>query len=377
MTRVRQFVVDHYLALPIGTLVALAWANTAPSTYFNAANALAFAVNDVGMTLFFALMTREIIEATAPDGTLHTWRRLTLALVAAAGGVAGAAAMYVACLAAGDEGSVLAAGWPIVCATDVAFSYCVARSVCSTRALPFLLLVGIASNAMALVVLEFSYPIHDVHSAGAALVMAAIVSAVVMRRCDVRSVWPYLLGAGGLSWLGLLACGFHPALALVPIVPLMTQPTRNRHLHRLARALTPAAHVVLFLFGLTNAGVIFRAAGTGTWVIAVAALVGRPAGILAALIVAVRCGLRLPHSVGWREMIVLTIASSTGFTYALFFATVIYPVGPVLGEIKLGALITVAAAAFTVAAAWMLRVGRFAHRRARRPRVAAPQYAGV
>jgi Na+:H+ antiporter, NhaA family len=388
MTRARRFVVDHYLALPIGALVALAWANTLPVSYFALANRLAFAVNDVGMTLFFALMTREVIEASVPDGTLYTWRRLALAVVAAAGGIAGAAAAYVGYLHAGDEGSLLVAGWPVVCATDVAFSYCVARTVCHPRALPFLLLVGLAGNAIALVVLELRYPIHEVHSAGAPLVMAAIIAALVMRRCDVRGFWPYLLGAGALSWWGLFLSGLHPALALVPIVPFLSRSSRTRHamtdaplgardaLSRLYQTLKSPVHVILFLFGVANAGVILRGAGTGTWAIAVAALVGKPMGILIALVIAVRCGLRLPRFVSWREMIVLTIASSTGFTFALFFATVVYPIGPVLGEIKLGALMTSVAAAVTVLAAWALRVGRFAHVRAPRHRVAA-EYLGV
>jgi NhaA family Na+:H+ antiporter len=254
--------------------------------------------------------------------------------------------------------------------------------------MPFLLLVGIVSDAVGLIVLELRYPIADVHSVGIVLVMAAITGAIVLRRCEVRNFWPYVLGCGGVCWCGLFLTGLHPALALVPIVPFLPGAARDRQLmvdarpgardplSRFHRTWKYPVHVVLFLFGLTNAGVIVRGVGTGTWAVAVAALAGRPAGMLLALAIAVAAGLRLPRSVGWRDMVVVAFASSIGFTVALFFATVTFPVGPVLNEVKLGALLTVGVSLPTIAVAKVLRVGRFARRVTRRP-VAAPEYAGV
>ena len=61
-------VVDHFLLLPIGVLIALAWANTAGESYFRFAHALRFSVNDVGMALFIALITEEVLEAVLPGG---------------------------------------------------------------------------------------------------------------------------------------------------------------------------------------------------------------------------------------------------------------------------------------------------------------------
>ena len=53
-------------------------------------------------------------------------------------------------------------------------------------------------------------------------------------------------------------------------------------------------------------------------------------------------GLRLPAHLRWRELIVVSLTASAGFTFALFFATSIMPAGPLLGELKLGALSTAA-----------------------------------
>ena len=37
------------------------------------------------MVFFFALMTKEVVEATAPGGVLHPWRRALLPVIAAIG----------------------------------------------------------------------------------------------------------------------------------------------------------------------------------------------------------------------------------------------------------------------------------------------------
>ncbi len=372
MTRGIRFAVDHYLVLPLGAVVALVWANTRPESYFEFSQALSFAVNDVGMVLFFALVTKEVVEATVPGGALHTWRRVMLGVVAAAGGIVGSVLVYLAYLRLGDESSVLARGWPIACATDIAFSYCIARSICRQPAIPFLLLLGIASDVLGIVIVELRYPIADVHVGGIALVAVAIWFASVLRRCDVKNYWPYLLVCGPLSWAGLFWSGLHPALALVPVVPFLSHAAHGRGflvepppgardaLSRFERTWKYPVQIVLLLFGLVNAGVVVHGFGTGTWAILLAALAGKPLGTLIALGLAVAAGLHLPRRIAWRDMIVVAFASSIGFTFALFFATAAFPIGPILVEAKLGALLTVIGALTALTAAAVLRVGRFA-----------------
>jgi uncharacterized membrane protein YdjX (TVP38/TMEM64 family) len=55
---------------------------------------------------------------------------------------------------------------------------------------------------------------------------------------------------------------------------------------------------------------------------------------------------------------VIALATSSGFTFALFFATSVMPLGPILGEIKLGALATVAGAGLAFGAGRWLGFGR-------------------
>jgi NhaA family Na+:H+ antiporter len=127
-----------------------------------------------------------------------------------------------------------------------------------------------------------------------------------------------------------------------------------------------AVQIVLFLFGLVNAGVILRGYDTGTWAVLLAALVGRPIGVIAAIGLAVVAGLHLPRRTGWREIAVVALATSSGFTFSLFVAISLIPVGAVLTQLKLGALATVAGAVLAYGVARMLAVGRFERQPARR-----------
>ena len=64
--RLSLFAAEHLLLLPLGAAIALVWANTGPESYFRFSYAAAFVVNDVAMVFFFGLMTKEVVQATAP-----------------------------------------------------------------------------------------------------------------------------------------------------------------------------------------------------------------------------------------------------------------------------------------------------------------------
>ena len=88
MGRFARITIERFLLIPIGALIALIWANTAPESYFLVAHRLSFYVNEIGMALFFALLAQEVYEATMPGGALHSWRRWGMPVVGAAGGIA-------------------------------------------------------------------------------------------------------------------------------------------------------------------------------------------------------------------------------------------------------------------------------------------------
>ncbi len=364
---------EHLLLLPLGGVIALVWANAAPESYFRFAHSISFAVNDVAMVFFFALITKEVVEATAPDGVLHPWRRAMLPIIASIGATVIPALLYAQAVDVLDE-PVLAIGWPVTFATDIAVSYFIARIIFRPHpAIPFLLLLAIASNILGFLALAIWHPTEDIRLGGGTLMMAvAIGVAFGLRRARVPSFWPYLLAAGGASWYALFWSGFHPALALVPIMPFLPHAARDPGFFVDARPTARDAlsqfevwwrypvQVALFFFGLVNAGVPLHALELGTWGLPIAVIVGKPAGILIATGAALGAGLHLPRQVAWRELLVVGFAAAIGFSIGLFFCTALFPPGQLRSETSMGVLLSFAGAPFALATARLLRVGRFA-----------------
>jgi len=86
--RLSRFAIEHLLLLPLGAIIALVWVNTAPESYYDFTFSIAFVVNDVGIAFFFALIAKEVVEATVPGGVLHPWRRAMMPIVASLGATA-------------------------------------------------------------------------------------------------------------------------------------------------------------------------------------------------------------------------------------------------------------------------------------------------
>ena len=365
--------VEQSLLLPIGALVGLLWANVGHASYEQFARAMHFVVNDIGMVFFFALAAKEVVEAAAPGGALSSARRAATPVVAALGGMVGPAAIYLALVHFSGEPE-LARGWAIPCATDIAFSYLVARFVLGPEhpAIPFLLLLAIADDAFGLGILAVFYPAGALRPIEfSILFILALTLAYWLRRRAVVSFWPYVLGAGLLSWAAFFRGGLHPALALVPIVPFLPHAPRDPGLFVSAPreahdTLSELEHwwqfpvqIILLAFGLVNAGVRIDSVGPGTWIVLAAVLLGKPIGIVGFTMLAKVGGLSLPKSLGWRELVVVGCAAAIGFTVALFFATAAFAPGSLLDQTKTGALLTVLAALASTLAAAVLRVGRF------------------
>jgi NhaA family Na+:H+ antiporter len=370
--RASVFVLEYLLALPVGCAAALAWANTGPESYYRFAHATAFVVNDIGMVFFFALITKEVAEATLPGGALHPWRRAALPVVAAIGSVLVSIAIYLAVNHYFGE-HMLEDGWVAACAIDIPGTYVIARLIFGRHpAVPFLLLLAIAADGIGLAAVAVLHPVGDAHPViGLFLMVAALGGAAVLRHRRVKSFWLYLLGPGVVSWTALFVGGVHPALALVPIVPffphgrrdrgLMVEPLPQAHdtLTMFERWWQLPVEGVMLLFGLVNAGVPLHGLEEGMWAIPIAAL-GRPFGIAAAVGIAISAGLHLPLRVGWREVLVVGCTATIGLVFALFFAAAVMPLGALLLEMKMGALITIAGGGLAFAVARVLAVGRFA-----------------
>jgi NhaA family Na+:H+ antiporter len=362
LSRLRSFVLDNSLLLVGGTIAAVVWANLDLAGYERVAHPLHFWVNDVGMVFFFALAAKEVFEATLPGGSLASPRRALSPLAAAVGGMVAPALIYVA-LASSFGPQDLIRGWAIPCATDIAFSAMIARVIFPKGhpAIPFLLLLAIADDALGLIILAVFYPSGALSfPALSALMAAAVLLALWLRRRRTQSFWPYVVGPGTLSWAALHLGGFHPALALVPIVPFMPHahrdlgifdPREERHtdtLNQFDRWWATPVQFVLLLFGFANAGVPFAQIGPGTYYVVAALLLGKPLGILLFSGAVRLIGGRLPPGLHISDLLIVGTAAAIGFTVSLFFATAAFPGGTALAETKMGALLSFVAAPLAI-----------------------------
>jgi len=381
-----QFLLENSLFLIAGTVVALAMANLAHHSYHDIIHAEAaphvsmhFIVNEILMCFFFALAAKEIWEALLPGGALSSPKKAATPLLATAGGIIGPAGLYVIGAIIFKQ-QALVRGWAIPCATDIAFSYLVARIVFGQGhpAIPFLLLLAIADDAAGLIILAVAYPVGEMHLVTffVCVIGAIAFNLVVVRRLlKGKSFWLYLIVAAPLSWYGFFKGGIHPALALVPIIPTLphaksdhgyfegTEEPDYPHdtLNEFEHWWKNPVELILFLFGFANAGVAFSAMGLATWLVTGGLLLGKPIGIGLFTLVAVKAfKLELPAGMNMRDLVVLGFMAGIGFTVALFVATVAFPAGEILDAAKMGSLFSFFAAFLAIAAAKMLGVGRYA-----------------
>jgi NhaA family Na+:H+ antiporter len=330
-------------------------------------------VNDIAMAFFFLLAGKEIREAMLPGGALASGKTAALPLLATIGGMAGPAILYA--LGAHSFNPELARGWAVPMATDIAFSYMVARLIFpryrgkTHPAIVFLLLLAIADDAGGLIVLATFYPTGDT-SLAYLFGMSAIgisMSLILWKVLKVSNFWPYLLGCGAVMWFGFFKGGIHPALALVPLAWCMPhahadlglwepgESVGEDTLNKLEHWWKRPVEIILGLFGFVNAGVVFSSVGVGTALVGVGLLVGKPLGIITMTKLGQLFGLQLPEGMTGRDLIIVGFAAGIGFTVALFVSVVAFPAGSLQDSVKMGALASFLVAPITLLLAKILR----------------------
>ncbi|MEM9366476.1 MAG: Na+/H+ antiporter NhaA [Planctomycetota bacterium] len=333
-----------------------------------------FVINDILMALFFAIAAKEVWESLLPGGALSNPRKAATPLLATVGGILGPVAVYLgmAFASGGDAFATFKDGWAVPCATDIAFSYLVARMLfgASHPAIAFLLLLAIADDAAGLVILAVFYPQDAIQPQWLLLTLGAIALGFAMRKWKVQSHLAYLIGPGLLSWFSFYEANIHPALGLVPIIP--TLPHAHTDLGLFAReelqrddTLNAFEHFwktpvefFLGLFGLANAGVVMSSVGTGTWLVLGGLLIGKPLGItLMTLLAEKGFGLEKPASMTYRHVATLGMIAGIGFTVALFVSVAAFTTpGAVQDSVKMGALLSFGAAPLAFAMAKVLGI---------------------
>lgn len=325
-------------------------------SYFHALHAklgplsLAHLINDGLMALFFLLVGLEI-KREFIDGHLASWTDRLLPSIAALGGMALPALVYL-----GIAGSApgLARGWAIPAATDIAFAIGVMALLgkrVPTSLKLFLTTVAIVDDmgAVAIIALAYTSQISGLALLAAAVIMGAMF---VLSRVGVRQLWPYLALAFAL-WLAVLFSGVHATIAGVLaaiMIPIQRSPgapdNETSSLHRLERGLHPwVAFAIIPIFGFANAGVSFGGIGLERILaplplgVAAGLFIGKQLGVLGAVWACDRYGIATkPKGATWPQMYGTALLCGIGFTMSLFIGGLAFSNPLQLDEVKIGVL---------------------------------------
>lgn len=332
------------------TGLALVWANSPWRDAYHAlwhaprlGTSLQHVVNDGLMALFFLLVGLEI-KYELQDGALSTWRKASLPVVGALGGMLLPATIFWTIA----RGTTAAPGWGVPMATDIAFALGIVallgdRVPAGLRV--FLAALAIADDIGAVLVIAVFYTPQV--SLGALVAVAALMA--VLFACNARRVlvlWPYAL-LGAALWYGVLRSGIHASIAgvllaaTIPTHDARRLPQRIEHL--LTRAITFG---VVPLFALANAGVALPA-DLGAFLrepavqaSALGLLIGKPLGIFGVAWLSVKAGFAaLPDDADWPRVFGVAALGGIGFTMSLFVAMLAFGSGTELGAATIGVLI--------------------------------------
>ncbi len=284
-------------------------------------------VNDGLMALFFLLVGLEI-KREMLVGALASRRRAALPAIAALGGMAVPALIYVFF---NWHDAARLRGWAIPAATDIAFALGILALLGSRVPAVlklFLTTLAILDDLGAILIIALFYTEAITWSA-LALAAVGLLMLVFLNRRGVTVLWPYLLIGLGL-WLAVLASGVHATLAGVAVallIPLKVgDGTQPAPLTRLEHGLHPwVAYGILPIFGLANAGLSFAALNPVDLIapvplgIALGLLVGKPVGVMGASWLAIKLRwAEWPHGVRWQQMFGVAVLCGIGFTMSLF-----------------------------------------------------------
>lgn len=320
-------------------------------------------IDDAAMASFFLVVGLEISRERA-FGELSDRSAALLPVAGAAGGMGGAALVYLAVA----HGGGLARGAGVPTATDIAFA--VGALAILGRRVPaglrlFVLVLAVADDLGSLAVLVLGYSSRvDGLRLGAA--SACVVLLVLLRRLGVRAAGAYLL-VGLACWAALVSSGVEPALAGVATGLALPPGGGEPGLLEL-RVGVVADLCVLPLFALANAGVdlasgFLSAPGAERVLVATttARVVGKSAGVaLATLVVARLAGGRLPDGVGVVELVGGGLICGVGFTVPLLVADRAFASSPALlagarAGLLLGSVVAFLAGALVL---WLASRGR-------------------
>ena len=302
-------------------------------------------INDGLMAIFFFLVGLEI-KREVLQGNLSSREQIILPAMAALGGMLAPALIYVFFNWGNSE---TLGGWAIPAATDIAFALGALALVGIRVPLSlkvFLLTLATLDDLGAIIIIAIFYT-SDLSLIGLGLAGVALACLTVLNRLRVDRTAPYIF-FGFAMWVFVLKSGVHATLAGVALamtIPLLRRNGSN-FIHALEEGLHPyVKFLILPLFAFANAGIPLAGLSMDSLTsplplgIAAGLVLGKPVGILLAVIVCVSMGFaKLPERATWTHMIGVGCLAGIGFTMSLFIGTLAFDAPAQIDAVRVGVI---------------------------------------
>ena len=283
-------------------------------------------INDGLMAIFFLLVGLEI-KREMIEGELSSFKKASLPVLAALGGVMAPALIYYAF----NAGTVTAGGWGIPMATDIAFAIAIISMLgkrAPTSLKIFLSALAIVDDLMAILVIAIFYS-TDIHYVYLLYAFGIFAFLLLLNKLGVKSLAAYLI-PGLFIWYFIHHSGVHATIAGVltafalPTTPDATESPLEKLEHILVN---PVNFVIMPVFALANTNIRFEpgmlqglTTVLGMGIIA-GLVVGKPFGITLFSWIGVKLGIgKMPKHASWMHLIGVGMLGGIGFTMSIFIA---------------------------------------------------------
>ncbi len=311
-------------------------------------NSLEFWVNDGLMAIFFLTVGLEL-KREMQEGQLADLSKVALPTIAAVGGMAVPALIYVAF---NWGNSTTLNGWAIPAATDIAFSLGVLALLGSRVPLSlkiFLMALAIIDDLGAILIIALFYG-HGLQMSYLAFAAALLVVPTILYHWKgVTSLTLYLI-IGLMLWFLVLKSGIHATVAgvaLAFVIPNVKDSHGHSPLHRMEDILHPwVAFGILPIFAFANAGVSFEGMQLSILLepvplgIVLGLFLGKQLGVFGFTWLSIKLGLsELPTRATWMTIYGVATLCGIGFTMSLFIGSLAFDNPEYMNQVRLSVLL--------------------------------------
>ncbi len=338
------------ILLIVATILALIFSNTLLAPYYEAFlhipvsiqlgslsldKSLHHWVNDGLMAIFFFLIGLEV-KREVLEGHLSSVSQVTLPIVAAIGGMAVPALIY---LYFNADNPLAANGWAIPTATDIAFALGILSLLGKRVPLSlkvFLMALAIIDDLGAIVIIALFYTV-DLSTLSISVASVALAILIVMNRMGVVRKSAYFI-VGLVLWVSVLKSGVHATLAGVALaftIPLYAKDELGKKFSPL-KTLEHDLHYwvaffILPIFAFTNAGVniteisLDQMSGSVPLGIMLGLFLGKQLGVFGLSWLAIKLGFaKMPVDSNWLQLYGVSVLTGIGFTMSLFITSLAF-----------------------------------------------------